>query len=241
MAGSATDVLISPVNLFWRIETAETIDCKDLSDPDGTYFTINTAKDAIQNYVWFDLDAGSSDPAPAGLTGIEVDVTSGDSASTIATAVAAALDALGGYEASASGTVVSVNRPSGSVGETTDTADVDAGVIVSICKKGKDFDLGLIQGTVEPSFAPATKDIVAQQTGVTVLGKLLQGFETVEVSTALLESTKSKVIEMFGIYGTKAFTPGGGTEIAGAGTGQIGKNMLIEAARLEFIPVNSVS
>lgn len=240
MAGSANNVLISPVNVLWRIEASEQINYAGITAAslDAKYWTINSAKDATGYYVWHDLDAGSVDPAPAGLTGIEVDVSTGDSASTIATAVAAAIDALGDFTATASDSVVTVKRTA--VGEVTDSADVDAGVSISICKKGKDFDLGLLQGDVVPSFAPANFDVQSHQQGVTILSKLFQGIETLEVATELQETTRSKLKEMYKIWGG-VFTPGAGTEVFGSGTGQIGKNMLIEAARLVMQPVNSVS
>lgn len=235
MAGNANNILVSPVNVLWRIEASEQLDFAGLSDPDGVYFTINSAKDATEYYVWFNLDAGSVDPAPAGKTGLVVGVTTGDSAATIASAVQAVLDGEADFSATVSDTVVTVKRAA--VGEVTDTADVDSGVVVTICQRGKDFDCGLLQGDVAPSFAPSTFDVQAHQQGVTILSKLFQGIETLEVTTELQETTRSKLKELYKIWGG-TFTPGAGTEVFGAGTGQIGKNMLTEAARLEMVPVN---
>lgn len=63
----------------------------------NTYFLINSVNPAyIQKgfYVWFDVDSGGSDPSVAGKTGVKVAISENDTAETIATAVAAALDAL---------------------------------------------------------------------------------------------------------------------------------------------------
>ena len=59
------------------------------------------------------------------------------------------------------------------------------------------------------------------------------------LSPGMQETTRSKLKELYKIWGG-VFTPSAGTEIFGVGTGQIGKNMLIEAARLEMVPVNSL-
>ncbi len=238
MAGgssNAGNIIISAVNVFWRIEHRSLFDFSSLSDPDGTSFDIPDSNGATAR-VYFDLDSGSTPPAaPAGGRLIEVDVTSGDAASVIATAAAAAIDADGAFSSSASGSTVQVDGAA--VGEAADPADVDSGVGITVCYKGKNFDLGLLEGEPSPTFEPSNFDVTSQQTGTTIVAKLVQGF-TANVETVLQESTKSKLSELYKIYG-EAFTPSGGTEVAGAGTGQIGKNLVTEGARLEFVPVNA--
>ncbi len=233
MSCSAGNVAISPVKVLWRIEASHsfTMVADDSDSLDGKYFTLMGT-----HYVWF--DGGSADPAPAGLTAIPISYTMNDSAATIAGLVQTAVDALGDFSATASDADVSVIAAA--VGEKDDSADFNSGVTVSICLRGKDFDLGLLQGDIAPSYAPATYDVKAHQHGVTTLSKIFQGIETLEVSTELQETTKSKLKEIYKIWGGE-FTPGSGTEVFGSGTGQIGKNMLVEAARLEMIPVNSIS
>jgi hypothetical protein len=93
------------------------------------YFTLNSANDATSYYVWIDVDAGSVDPAPAGgLTGIEVDISSGDSADDVATAIASAVGGNADFGASASGADVTITNAA--TGPATDAADVDAGFTV---------------------------------------------------------------------------------------------------------------
>ena len=100
----------------------------------GKYFLINTALDAIGHYVWLDVDDLSVDPAPAGKTGIEVDIAEDDTAATVATAVAAAIDALPGYGAVAVGAVVTVTNAAS--GGSTDAADVDTGFTIAVTQQG---------------------------------------------------------------------------------------------------------
>lgn len=239
MAGTgvnAGNISITAVDVYWRIESRSLIDASSLSDPDGTSFDLFDTDGAAAR-VWFNLDAGSVAPStPAGGRLIEVAVTTGDSAATIATAIAAAIGGDSKFGASATSTTIQVD--SVEVGEVADPADVDSGVSFTVCYKGKNFELGLLEGEPSPTFEPQVFDVTSHQTGTTILSKLIQGY-TANVETVLQETTKSKLSELYKIYG-EAFTPSGGTEVAGAGTGSIGKNLLTEAARLEFVPRTSL-
>lgn len=59
----------------------------------GKYFVIYDGAEGY--YVWFDLANGSVDPAPKGLTGIEVDITAINTDAEIAAAIETALEAAG--------------------------------------------------------------------------------------------------------------------------------------------------
>jgi hypothetical protein len=237
MAGTGTNagnIIISAVNIKWRIEHRSLFDVSNESDPDGTYFDIFDTDGATAR-VHFNLDAGSTPPAtPAGGRLIEVAVSSGDAASVIATATAAAITADSKFVSAApAGTVVQVDGAA--VGEVIDPDPGTSATVVTVCYKGKDFDLGLLEGEPAFNFEPQLLDITSQQTGTTILSKLIQGY-TGNVETVLQETTFSKLEDLYKIYG-ESFNPG--TAVYGAGTGSIGKNMVVEAARLEFIPVNS--
>ena len=60
-----------------------------LSSPSANYFTWATPLNDY--YTWWDVDGGGTDPALAGRIGVEVDVLSGDSASTVATKTRSAI------------------------------------------------------------------------------------------------------------------------------------------------------
>lgn len=240
MAGSANNILIQPVNVLWQIEAQYQFDTANLSDPDGTYFTMYNAKDETQYYVWFNLDAGSADPAPGGMDPIEVAVTTGDSPSVIASAMATAIDAIGDFTAGASGSDSLVDVKLSAIGTASDPADVDSGVGIAVCRRGKDFDLGLLEGDVELNLAPANFIVQAHQSGVTPRAALFQGIETAEVSTVMQETQTSKLSEIYGLYGSTGFLPPGGDSVFGAGTSKQGENLLIDAAKLILRPVNAV-
>jgi hypothetical protein len=239
MAGAATNILIAPVNVLWRIEASEIVDFAGLTGADvkGASFNISTAKDAILHYVWGD-DSVEADPAPAGRTAVPFTVVGDtDTAATLATACAAALDALPGYSATASDTTVTISRAD--VGEVTATADTDMGVAITQCRLGKDYDLGLLEGDVEFNYAPSNFIVQAHQTGVTPRAALYQGSETLEVSTTMLETQKSQLDDIYNVYGD-TFTPAAGSEVTGIGTSKQGENLLVKAARLVLKPVNAV-
>ncbi len=53
----------------------------------NTYFFINSANNTNQYYVWFNVSGGGTDPMVAAHTGIEVDISTGDNAATVAAAI----------------------------------------------------------------------------------------------------------------------------------------------------------
>jgi flagellar hook protein FlgE len=75
-----------------------TVNCGDPTGLGGTYWTIsgiNTSGTTIDYYVWYN-SGSSTDPAPTGRTGIEVDISAATSAADVAAATATALSALSG-------------------------------------------------------------------------------------------------------------------------------------------------
>lgn len=98
----------------------------------GQYFTINSATDATEYYVWFNVNSGGGDPAPASKTGIEVAVGASDTADQVATALAAALDANSDFTATANSDVVTVTNAA--AGATTDAANVDVASPFAVTK-----------------------------------------------------------------------------------------------------------
>lgn len=239
MSSSSNNIVISPVNIFWRIEANSQIDVTGATGAaiDGAYFELNSP--STEYYIWFNLTDGASvDPAPAGKTGVQVDILTADTASAIATALQSTIDGEADFSASVSGNVVDVVNAA--VGEVADPADGTPATSFSltVCRKGKDFDLGLLEGEPSPSATPDNLPIQSQQTGVETNALIYRGLSENTVETVLQETTKSKLSAFYSIYGG-SFNPG--TSVFGIGTGAIGKNLLIEAARLEMVPVNTLS
>lgn len=92
----------------------------------GQRFTINSASDIEQFYVWANIDVGGGDPTPAGLTGVEVAILSTDTDVQVAGKFHAAIDVLSAFNSvdNGDGTITVTNADPGA---TTDAANVDMG------------------------------------------------------------------------------------------------------------------
>lgn len=238
------NIKISPVNVFWQMEQVETFDFDGLtkSGLNGKFFQLNAALDADQYYVWG--DNGGANPAPSGLSEISVDITGANTPAALAAAYMAAINSVTdgdgqNFFATVSGTVMSVKRRD--IGETTLAADNDSDVVIALSRRGRDFDLGLLEGDVGLDFKPANFIVNSHQTGKTPLAALNQGFDKLECATSLLETQKSQLQALYEIYGG-SFTPAadGSTKVFGVGSASQGKNMMVEAGRLIMKAVNAV-
>lgn len=242
MSSSAANIKTNPRYVYWMIEAQECFDFSSVSASvlGGQYVSLYTPNGS-GFYTFFDENNTDVDPAPGGLTLINVDYAAAATAGAIATAFQAAVDGAAGFSAAfvpGSTTIVRVTRDA--VGSVTPSAGTAASVAVTIEKKGKNVDLGLTEGDIESPSSPATLTITAQQFGLTPVAIVGTGFEELEVEITLLETQASKLKEFYSIYGG-SFTPGGGTEIFGMGTAFLGKAMLTESARLVLRPVNATN
>lgn len=88
-----------------------------------TYFTFYTAGNIQGYYVWFNINAAGTDPEVEGLTGIEVEGATDVTAADLATATRAAINAVSGIQAVASGATTAVIITNTKYGECTAAAD----------------------------------------------------------------------------------------------------------------------
>lgn len=120
------------------------------------YWLINAAGDTTEYYVWYDKDGTGVDPALVGKTGIEVDISTGDSAAVVANATAAAIDALTTLDATASGNKVTISTTG--FAETTDATSgtMPSSFSVEILQQGR------------RTFVEAINPAAVTQTGVSI-------------------------------------------------------------------------
>lgn len=106
----------------------------------GKYFLINSANDENLYYVWYKTSGGATtDPAVSGRTGIRVDVTTGDTANTVATATRAKLNQNNNFTITgATNHVIITNNQ---VGVTTNGTVGTSGFSVSITTPGTGEDV----------------------------------------------------------------------------------------------------
>lgn len=72
------------------------------------YFTIYSAGDITHYYVWFNVSGGNSDPAPGGLTGVQINILSGDTATQVAAKAAIVINALASLDSTSAADVLTV-------------------------------------------------------------------------------------------------------------------------------------
>lgn len=106
----------------------------------GTHFLISSKEGDF--YVWFNVDGGSTDPAPynvtkGDITGVEVAIFANDANTVVAAAVESALDALDEFGASAASEVVTVTNAT--AGAVTAASDVDSGCTFSQTQEGTSY------------------------------------------------------------------------------------------------------
>ena len=238
MANSVNNVQIVPVNVFWQMEQTEVFDFTGLlaTGLAGKCVKIYSANDESKYYACYNT-LTSLYTATAVITKIEVAIEATDTATAIAEAFALALDANVDFNAKQTGATVTVARTA--AGATTESVNANGGtVLITVARRGRDMDLGILQGDIEPSFSPSNYILTGHQYGKTPLAAFNQGFEKIEVTTTLMETHKSQLKEIYAIYGGSE-TPVGGTEVFGVGTISQGKNMMTEAGRVVMKPVTA--
>lgn len=233
MSCNVANIKIDPIDAYWEIEEQVCLNAQNIvaANLDAKYFNIYDASTTY--YVWFNLDAGSVDPAPGG-TGIEVAVTTGDSVATILGAMKTAIEGATGYTGRIDGNELYITLDVTDK-VSSDAADVDSGLEVVVVTKGGSIYLGVIDSDVEPNFSEDKLDVTGHQFGTSILAQLRQG-NNAEVSIALKESNKALYQEIFEAGGG-TFTPVAGTELFGWGDNKQGSNVIKNSRRLRFNPV----
>jgi hypothetical protein len=97
----------------------------------GQSHTLNSANDSSEYYVWFNKNGAGGDPLIGGKFAIEVAIVTGNTATQVATAAAAAIGAVSDFSVvdNLDGSISIVNNL---VGVTTDAANVNIGGIFSV-------------------------------------------------------------------------------------------------------------
>lgn len=107
-----------------------------LSNP-GAYFLIQSAGDVNQYYVWFNVNGTNTDPAVGGRVGLEVNILSGDTATSVAAKAALVIGAATGLTATALNGITTVTTTG--LQETTDATNstMPAPFTVNVMQDGR--------------------------------------------------------------------------------------------------------
>lgn len=242
--GSVANVRIEPAKVTWGVDTAQvgTIQCvADVaSSLNNKYFLVYTALNAIKYHVWFNVAAAGTDPAPGGSTALPVAISANASASTVATAVAAALDGLAGFVSTASGNIVTnTNASIGYSSASHDSASASAtGFSFHLTTQGiAAADVGLIEGDSELKFDEELEDIKAQESGSNILGQLRKGFKA-SIKMTFKETSTAQLLKVLTQSGNSFIPVGSGaTEVVGFGTAKQFESTFSQATKLVLHPV----
>ena len=101
----------------------------------NTYFYISSP--STDYYVWINMEGHGTDPAIALKTGVEIAISSGDTASTIAGVIETALHALADFTAGTVGSTVTVTNANGGVVLTAPSVET-SGFTISVTQNGVD-------------------------------------------------------------------------------------------------------
>jgi hypothetical protein len=99
------------------------------------YFFINSAENANQYYVWYNVNGTGTNPSVSGKTGIMVAISSGYSANQVAAATKAALDTTNKFITNINGDTLEVSNQL--VGPSDPAKENDTGFVIFVQKSGE--------------------------------------------------------------------------------------------------------
>jgi hypothetical protein len=192
------------------------------SSLNSKYFLFHSSA-GVKHYAWFDVNSAGTDPAPAGgWTGHEVDIAVGATASQVATALAAVLTAVTGFDAAASSGVVTLTHTAiGYAQPAIDSVAAPTGFAFKVTTLGmEELSAGCLQGEIELTGFEQTKiEITCHSSGSTIKDERITGYAKPELAFTLQETDKQSLQNILVYYGMPVFTPVGADKEAVFGYG----------------------
>ena len=138
----------------YTAELAEVSLVTTLPDISGSlnnrYFLLSAANDATRYYVWYNVSSTGTDPSIAGFTGIEVNISTNDTANAVAAATQAAINAIPDFTATVVSDDVTITNVAG--GKATDTQDSNTatatGFSFTTLKQGATFNVSTASNVI---------------------------------------------------------------------------------------------
>lgn len=229
----STGIILEPMYLSWgkRNTTCVTpTGAAGVSD----HFLISSL--LTDYYVWYDTTGADPDPAVAGRTGLQVDVSADNTVSGIITATTAVLET-SEFWVTTSSDGLSMKIENKNVGAPLSvSADGDTTWTIATDIAGVGGDLGKTED-VEVAIDQEFLEILASQTGAIKLDEILTSISAT-VSTELLEMSVAQWELIVGEGLGGKYTPGAGTQVVGYGTGSLNRSSFDRAGELVMHPVS---
>lgn len=240
--GTVSNIKVEPVNVSFGedVMQVEKITCvADVaSSLNSKYFVFYTTG-GTKNYAWFDVNSAGVDPAVSGGTGYEVNLGVADSATAVATALAAVLTAVAGFDATSDGAVVTLTATTAGYAKPAHEGAAATGFSFETLVYGDTaIDLGYCDSAVEKAHEENYVDVTSHQTGSQILSQIHTG-NTAGLTLNLKETSVAQLRKILLAEGNSLIPDGTGvssTEVMGYGTAQQFKQTLGRARKLKLHP-----
>lgn len=238
---TSTNIRMEAANVTWGREE-ETCITPATGLTGGEYFKLSSQNEKFVFYTT--VNAAGADPSVAGYTSVVVAVNTAYTVAEWITAFITAAEGAGTNDeflAIASSDGLSVKVTTLDVGAVLETAaDVDTGFTFSVDVTGIGGDLGKTKEGIEIAFEQSKFEVMANQTGESVLDEILMGLKC-SLSMSLLEMTSANWQLIVGKGYGDVHTPSGGTILSGFGDGRMNTSAFSLGGKLILHPVNLAS
>lgn len=243
MAGSVANQKVEPVQATFGedIMQNELITCvaDSSSSLNNKYFLFYTTG-GTKHYAWFNVGGAGSDPAVSGGTANAVAISANASATTVATALAAVLTAVSGFDATSDGAVVTLVATTAGYAKPVHEGAAATGFTFETVKYGDvAVDLGYIDGDIEISNEVSYVDLTSHQSGSEVLGHISTGGNQ-SITLNLKETAVSQLRKVMLGEGDSLIPDGTGvssTEVFGWGSSRQFRQTQGRARKLVLHPI----
>jgi hypothetical protein len=191
MAKDLTSVRVEPADIYLGVQAVSTVTAvADVSDSlDGLYFSITDLSGGLF-HVWFNTSGGSAvDPAPTGSTPIVVALSTGASATAVASAIVTAVNAAA-VKVTASSSAAVVTLKGQGLGAQTVAAATSTFSVASVTT-GEVLEMGYIDGDIEIEFEEQLVDVLSQQSGTDILSAIRTGNNLSGLSFVLKQNSST--------------------------------------------------
>lgn len=244
MAGNVANQKIEPLMVTWGedVNQSERITCiADVAASLNSQYFVFYDIAGTKRYCWFNVGGTGVDPALAGATGHVVAISSGATASAVASAAQAVLDAVTGHDCTVDGAVLTLLKTAPGYAKPAHDGAADTGFSFEVNYYGDTaVDLGYCDGDIEVSHEENYVDLTAHQTGSMVLGGISTG-STVSVTVSLKETAVNQLRKILATAEGDVMLPDGtgasATEVLGWGTSRQFKSNLERCRKLVLHPI----
>lgn len=188
-------------------------------------------KAGAKHYAWFNVGGAGADPAFPGWTAHPVAISASATAAQVATALAAVLTAITGFDATADGDTVTLSHTvAGDAQPARDALDSDdqTGFSFEVLTRGEtEEEVGSTQDDIDVSGLQAqTLEVKEHQSGSTPIARIVTGYDSPQFEITMQETDKAAIKRALAWAGQESLTPeaSGGTELLGIGQPALGKS-----------------